>query len=93
MWLSAHASPGWWRQPNGRGSLTFVFSSPAAKVGRPLMSQTAWWRCSTSTPGIFPLAYSRFGRKPVIQPERFGRGTSSPSIEIVFWPGLIVSGP
>ena len=93
MWLSTQASPGLWRHPNGRGSLTFVFSSPAAKVSCPLMSQTAWWRCSTSTPGIFPFVYSRLGRKPTIQPARLGRGTSSPSIEIVFWPGLIVIGP
>ena len=66
MWLSTHESPGRWRQPNGRGSLTFVFSSPAAKVGAPLMSQTAWWRCSTSTPGILPLTSLRLGRKPVM---------------------------
>ena len=93
MWLSTQRSSGRWRQPYGRGSLTFVFSSPAANVGRPLMSQTPWCRCSTSTPGILPFVYSRLGRKPTIQPARFGRGTLSPSNEIVFWPGWIASGP
>ena len=36
MWLSTQRSSGSWRHPNGRGSLTFVFSSPAAKVEPPV---------------------------------------------------------
>ena len=93
MWLSTQWSSVSWRQPNPFGRRVLVFSSPAANVGAPLISHTAWCRCRTSTRGIFPFTRSRLGRKPTIQPARFGFGTPSPSSEIVFCPGLIVTGP
>src|SRR4029079_6474982 len=81
------------RQPKPRGIFTCVFSSPAANVGAPLISHTAWWRGITSTRGTEPPGRRRLGRKPTIQPGTFGRGTLSPSIEIVFCPGWMLTGP
>ena len=69
-----------------------VFSSPAAHTGRPLTSQTPWWRWITSTRGTLPSGRLRFGWNPTIQPSTCGRcvfGANS----IVFWPGLILTGP
>jgi hypothetical protein len=72
--------------------LNSVFSSPAANSGAKFFSQTPWCRWMTSTRGTLPSLRTRFGRKPVIQPSTGGLNVFS-SIEIVFWPGEILTGP
>ena len=66
MWLRIQRSPVRFRQPKPVGSVTAVFSSPAAHVGCPFTTQTAWCKWMTSTGGTVPFARTRFGLKLVM---------------------------
>ena len=79
------------------GIRTTVFSSPTAHVGRNApaaleTSHTAWCRWMMSTRGTLPSTYVRFGLNEVIQPSVGGRRPLG-AIAIVFWPGLMRTGP